>query len=308
MQDDNGISFFGALWNGLIWLFQNIAEAFYNFGYAVTHPQLWLGWSDKASIMRFVYYGGSVEFFFVVFTFVLVLTAIGMYFRSFMWLMVRGLEGFANTVGRFFAWAGLLMVLQQIIIVFMQRVFARPDLSFGFGIPVTLDVSWWSEELKLYNAMVVCLCATYTFVQGGHVRVDLIYSGLSHRGKRVVDMAGSLLFMMPVAVVTWLYGWYFLWRHLIVPNPSASDQLDRLLMKSRALRWNVETIGFSPNGFNGYFLFKILLITFAAMVFIHAVAFFYRSWLEFVEGESSAGKYLDKDTLGEGEEAYEGTH
>ncbi|MCE8519494.1 C4-dicarboxylate ABC transporter permease [Ruegeria pomeroyi] len=308
MQDDNGISFFGALWNGLIWLFQNIAEAFYNFGYAVTHPQLWLDWSDKASIMRFVYYGGSVEFFFVVFTFVLVLTAIGMYFRPFMWGMVRGLEGFANTVGRFFAWAGLLMVLQQIIIVFMQRVFARPDLSFGFGIPVTLDVSWWSEELKLYNAMVVCLCATYTFVQGGHVRVDLVYSGLSHRGKRVVDMAGSLLFMMPMAVVTWLYGWYFLWRHLIVPNPSASDQLDRLLMKSRALRWNVETIGFSPNGFNGYFLFKILLITFAAMVFIHAVAFFYRSWLEFVEGEGSAGKYLDKDSLGEGEEAYEGTH
>ncbi|AAV95820.1 hypothetical protein SPO2572 [Ruegeria pomeroyi DSS-3] len=231
-----------------------------------------------------------------------------MYFRPFMWGMVRLLEGFANTTGRFFAWAGLLMVLQQIIIVFMQRVFARPDLSFGFGIPVTLDVSWWSEELKLYNAMVVCLCATYTFVQGGHVRVDLIYSGLSHRGKRVVDMAGSLLFMMPMAVVTWLYGWYFLWRHLIVPNPSASDQLDRLLMKSRALRWNVETIGFSPNGFNGYFLFKILLVTFAAMVFIHAVAFFYRSWLEFVEGEGSAGKFLDKDSLGEGEEAYEGTH
>jgi len=308
MQDDNGLSFFGALWNGLIWLFQNIAEAFYNFGYAVTHPQLWLDWSDKASIMRFVYYGGSVEFFFVIFTFVLILTAIGMYFRPFMWGMVRLLEGFANTTGRFFAWAGLLMVLQQIIIVFMQRVFARPDLSFGFGIPVTLDVSWWSEELKLYNAMVVCLCATYTFVQGGHVRVDLIYSGLSHRGKRVVDMAGSLLFMMPMAVVTWLYGWYFLWRHLIVPNPSASDQLDRLLIKSRALRWNVETIGFSSNGFNGYFLFKILLVTFAAMVFIHAVAFFYRSWLEFVEGEGSAGKFLDKDSLGEGEEAYEGTH
>ncbi|NDW43707.1 TRAP transporter small permease subunit [Ruegeria sp. PrR005] len=308
MQEDNGISFFGALWNGLIWLVQNIAESFYNFGYAVTHPQLWLDWSDKEAVMRFVYYGGSVEFFFVVFTFVLILTAIGMFYRNFMWGMVRVLEGFANTVGRFFAWAGLLMVLQQIIIVFIQRVFARPDLSFGLGIPISFDVSWWSEELKLYNAMVVCLCATYTFVQGGHVRVDLIYSGISHRAKRVVDMFGSLFFMMPMAVVTWLYGWYFLWRHLIVPNPSASDQLDRLLMKSRAMRWNVETIGFSPNGFNGYFLFKILLVAFAAMIFIHAVAFFYRSWLEFVEGEGSVGKYLDKDTLGEGEEAYEGTH
>ncbi len=44
------------------------------------------------------------------------------------------------------------------------------------------------------------------------------------------------------------------------------------------------------------------------MVFIHAVAFFYRSFLEWREGEESENKYLDKDSLGEGEEAYEGTH
>ena len=67
--------------------------------------------------MRFVYYGGSVEFFFVVFTTFLIVTAIGMWKRNFMWAIVRGLEGFANTTGRFFAWAGLLMVLQQVIIV-----------------------------------------------------------------------------------------------------------------------------------------------------------------------------------------------
>jgi hypothetical protein len=105
--------------------------------------------------------------------------------------------------------------------------------------------------------------------------------------------------MMPAAVLTWMYGWYFLWRHLVVPNPSASDSLERLLQKSRALRWNVETIGFSPNGFNGYFLFKILLISYAALVFLHAIAFFYRSYLEWKEGEASEGKYLDKDVLGD---------
>ena len=65
---------------------------------------------------------------------------------------------------------------------------------------------------------------------------------------------------MPMAVITWMYGWYFLWRHLVVPKPSASDQLDQLLNKSRAFRWNVETIGFSPNGFNAYFLFKVLIV------------------------------------------------
>ena len=297
-----------ALGRGLVWLGENIALSFYNLGYAITHPALWLDWSDKQAIMRVVYYGGSVEFFFVVFTTFLVLTGVGLWRNGFLWGCVRALEGFANTVGRFAAWAGLIMVLQQIVIVFIQRIFARPDIVLGFGIPLQFDISWWGEELKLYNAMIVALCCTYTFVQGGHVRVDLIYAQVSHRAKRIIDMAGSLVFMMPMAVLIWMYGWFFLWRHLIVPKPSASDTVDRLLMKARALRWNVETIGFSPNGFNGYFLFKVLLVLFAGMVFLHAMAFFWRSYLEWKEGPESADKYLDRDTLGEGEEAYEGTH
>lgn len=294
--------------DGVVWIFQNIALAFYNLGFVITNPSLWLDWSDKQAIMRFVYYGGSVEFFFVVFTTFLIVTAIGMWKHNFMWAIVRGLEGFANTTGRFFAWAGLLMVLQQVIIVFMQRIFTRPDIVFGFGVPLQFDISWYAEELKFYNALVVALCASYTFVQGGHVRVDLVYAGVKYRTKKMIDMFGSLFFMLPAATLIWLYGWFFMWRHLIVPKPSASDQLERLLLKARALRWNVETIGFSPNGFSGYFLFKILLVAFAGMIFLHGIAFFYRSYLEWKEGPESEGKYLDKDSLGEGEEAYEGTH
>ncbi len=287
--------------DGLVWFFQNILMAFYNFGYAVTHPAMWLDWSNKEALMRFIYFGGSVEFFFVVFTAFLVVAVIGFARNQFMWGVVRGLEWFANTVGRFFAWAGLLMVLQQIVIVFAQRIFTQATISFGFGSSLEFDVSWWAEELKFYNALIVTLCATYTFVQGGHVRVDLVYSAVSYRTKKTIDMVGSLLFMMPAAVLTWMYGWYFMWRHLVVPKPSASDTLERLLLKSRALRWNVETIGFSPNGFNAYFLFKILLISFAGMVFLQAIAFFFRSYLERKEGEASENKYLDKDVLGDPE-------
>ncbi len=288
---------FGAMGEGVVLLVQNIAMAFYNFGYAVTHPSLWLDWSDKQAIMRFVYYGGSVEFFFVVFTAFLVLTGIGLWRNSVMWGTVRVLEAIGNTLGRAFAWAGLLMVLQQVVIVFMQRIFTRPDISFGFGIPLQFDISWWAEELKLYNALVVTLCLTYTFVQRGHVRVDLIYSAVSFRTKRIIDMFGSLFFMMPIAVMIWMYSWYFMWRHLIVPKPSASDALERLLTKSRALRWNVETIGFSPNGFTAYFLFKILLVAMCGLIFLQAVAFFYRSYLEWKEGEEAEDKYLDLDIL-----------
>ncbi len=287
--------------DGIVWFFTNIALAFYNFFYALTHPGLWLDWSNPEAVMRFIYYGGSVEFFFVVFTAFLILTIVGLWRNSIMWGAVRVLETFGNTVGRIAAWAGLLMVLQQIVIVFIQRIFTTAEIGVGFGIPFTKDISWWSEELKLYNAMVVCLCVSYTFIQGGHVRVDLVYSAISFRAKRVIDMLGSLFFMMPVAILTWMYGWYFLWRHLVVPKPSASEELDRLLMKARAFRWNVETIGFSPNGFNGYFLFKVLLVLFAALVFLQAIAFFYRSYLEWKEGPDSEDKYLDRDVLEEGE-------
>lgn len=310
------------MFDGILWALENIAMSFYNLGYAITHPGEWLawigGWANaegeraleiKQSLARFIYYGGSVELFFVIFTIFLVLTAIGFWKRNFLWGLVRGLEGLANGIGRFFAWAGLIMVLQQIMIVFLQRIFRVAEISIGpMGLGFTQDLSWFSEELKLYNAMIVALCVTYTFVQGGHVRVDLVYSAVSHRTKRIIDMFGSIFFMMPATVLTWMYAWFFLWRHLVTPNPNAGAALDRMMMQARALRWNVETIGFSPNGFNAYFLFKILLVSYCALVFIQAMAFFWRSYLELVEGEESVGKYLDKDSLGEGEEAYEGTH
>ncbi len=314
-QNDDGGTFHMGLveaWGGnaVGWFFANLIEAFYNLGYALLHPSEWLAWLPyingnmpeveiKESLMRFIYYGASVEFFFVVFAIFLVITIIGFISNRFMWGCVRVLEGFANGTGRLFAWAGLLMVLQQIVIIFMQRVFAVSEIGIGLGATFTKDVSWWSEELKFYNAMIVCMCVTYTFVQGGHVRVDLVYSAVSYRTKRLIDMIGSMLFMVPAAILTWLYGWFFLWRHLVVPNPSASDTLDRLITKARALRWNVETIGFSPNGFNAYFLFKVLLVTFTALVLLQAVAFFYRSFLEFKEGPESEGKFLDKDPIGD---------
>ena len=291
----------GTAMDAITSFFQNLAMGFFNFAYALVNPGLWLDWSNKESIMRFVYYGGSVEFFFVVLAIFIVVTAYGFWNNRFLWGVVRGLEGFANTIGRAAAWAGLLMVLQQIVIIFMQRIFTESQISIGLGTALTKDISWYAEELKLYNAMVVALCVSYTFVQGGHVRVDLIYSAVSHRTKRMIDMFGSLFFMIPAAVLTWMYGWYFLWRHLITPKPSASDTLERLMLKAKAVRWNVETIGFSPNGFNGYFLFKILLVAYAGLVFLHGVAFFYRSYLEWKEGPESEGKYLDRDKLGDEE-------
>ena len=286
----------------LLWVFSNFLSAFPNVFAALTQPTLWLDWvswekttEDKQSLMRFIYYGASIELFFALSITLIFYTVIAVFYRPLMWKTVTSLETVANTTGRFFSWAGLTMVLIQIVIIFIQRIFAVSEITIGFGLAFSFDVSWWSESLKLYNAMIVALCVTYTFVQGGHVRVDLVYSVVSYRTKRVIDMFGSIFFMLPAAILLWMYSWFFMWRHLIVPKPSASDTVEKLVMKARALRWNVETIGFSPNGFNAYFLFKMLILAYTGLIMIHAISFFYRSFLEWSEGEESEGKHLDLD-------------
>ena len=288
--------------NPLLWVFSNFLSAFPNVFAALTQPTLWLDWvswekttEDKQSLMRFIYYGASIELFFALSIILIFYTVIAVFYRPLMWKTVTSLETLANTTGRFFSWAGLTMVLIQIVIIFIQRIFAVSEITIGFGLAFSFDVSWWSESLKLYNAMIVALCVTYTFVQGGHVRVDLVYSVVSYRAKRVIDMFGSIFFMLPAAILLWMYSWFFMWRHLIVPKPSASDTVEKLVMKARALRWNVETIGFSPNGFNAYFLFKMLILAYTGLIMIHAISFFYRSFLEWSEGEESEGKHLDLD-------------
>ena len=283
------------LLSGILWFVQGLFYAVANLFTAISNPQLWLDWSDKQALMRFIYYGGSTELFFVFLLSFFIIVAAGWFSPRFMWGFVRMSEGLSNTVGRLIAWGGLIMVIQQVVIVFLQRIFARPDIVIGFGIPIEYGVSWFAEELKLYIATIICLCISYTFVQGGHVRVDLFYAPASFRKKKIIDMCGALFFMIPMAALMWLYSWFFMWRHLITPKVSASDKIELILRKAKVLKWNVETIGFSANGFSAYFLFKVLMVAMVAFIFLQAVSFFCRSLAEYREGEKSDGKFLDLD-------------
>ncbi|MFN3936667.1 MAG: TRAP transporter small permease subunit [Gemmobacter sp.] len=294
--------------DGLWWVVSGLANGLVNLVWALFNPGAWLDWSDRESFGRFIYYGASQEMFFSLFAVVLLLTVIGLVWKPFMWGGVRGLEGFANILGRFFAYAGLIMVLQQVMIVFLQRIFRVSSIEFGplsiFGynfLPGSqlfgFDLQWWAEGLKLYNAMVIVLCVSYTYVQGGHVRVDLFYANVRFRTKRVIDALGAVFFMMPMAAIIWIYAWFFMWRHLVTPNVSASERLDQIMRKANVMRWNVETIGPSPGGFNAYFLFKVLIVIFALLVFLQAIAVLWRAILEWREGPEAENRYLDKDVL-----------
>jgi TRAP-type mannitol/chloroaromatic compound transport system permease small subunit len=83
-------------------------------------------------------------------------------------------------------------------------------LRYGFDISNN-----WPLELQWYLfSAAVMLGASYTLKRNEHVRVDLIYSHLSDRGRLWVDLFGLICFLMPACL---LFSWLS-WTTLFYPS------------------------------------------------------------------------------------------
>jgi len=85
----------------------------------------------------------------------------------------------------------------------------------------SLDMSNnWPLELQWYLfAAAVMLGAAYTLKRNEHVRVDLIYSQLSDRGRIYIDLFGLICFLMPACI---LFAWLS-WTTLFYPSWLVSE-------------------------------------------------------------------------------------
>ena len=97
-----------------------------------------------------------------------------------------------TAIGRAVAWLALVIVLLQFALVVARYV-------FGFG-------SIWLTETVVYaNAALFLLAAAWTLRAGGHVRVDVFYAQASARRRALIDLAGSVVLLLPFALVLlWL--------------------------------------------------------------------------------------------------------
>gem|GEM_PF-6365194 len=66
------------------------------------------------------------------------------------------------------------------------------------------------EELAwhFYSAIFL-LGLSYALKAGAHVRVDLIFEGLSARTRAYIDLGGCLVFLLPLCAVVMVSGWHF---------------------------------------------------------------------------------------------------
>lgn len=216
--------------------------------------------------------GQSLEFLFMMLALVLIIFVISLISRRFLRATVLGLESFNRTVGHAASWFVLLLMFQQVLIIIMGQVFRGNELLFApFGMQLSEnELQWLSGQLKFYNAILIAIASAYTFIEGGHVRVDLVYGNLGYKAQRFMDFLGSIIFMLPTTILIWWFAWPIALNSAFSQRPLNifSDKASW-----RGFKW--ESSGTAE--FTWVWAFKAIILVFAALLFIQAVAFMLRN-------------------------------
>lgn len=103
------------------------------------------------------------------------------------------------------------------IMILLSCIVSASNALMRYGLDISNN---WPLELQWYLfAGAVMLGSSYTLKRNEHVRVDLIYSQLSNRGRIWIDLFGLLLFLMPACILfTWLS-----WTTLFYPSWLVSE-------------------------------------------------------------------------------------
>jgi TRAP-type mannitol/chloroaromatic compound transport system permease small subunit len=116
--------------------------------------------------------------------------------------ILRGLDRFSLLWGHGVAWLSLLLVLTTSLIVLLRY-------AFGFG-------SIALQESQLYlHASLFMLGIAYTLRCDEHVRVDIFYRQMTPKRQALVDLTGTLLFLLPLCVLLLWTCWEYVevsWR------------------------------------------------------------------------------------------------
>ena len=97
----------------------------------------------------------------------------------------------------------------------------------------------WLELQWYMFAVIVMFGASYTLQKNEHVRVDVVYMGLSERKQIWVDILGGIFFLMPACVLLGWLAWPFFMQ--------SWDQNEMSSNAGGLLRWPVKLI--LPVGF-----------------------------------------------------------
>ena len=111
-------------------------------------------------------------------------------------------------IGRLAAWLVLFMTLMQFIVVIMRYVFSYGSIQM-------------QESIWYMHGLLFMLGAAYTLVKDGHVRLDVFYRDARERTKAWINLAGSVIILLPFCIVNFDNVWIFVSNSWAVREGSA---------------------------------------------------------------------------------------
>ena len=109
-------------------------------------------------------------------------------------------------ITRFSIWIGYICGI--LLLLLIANVFYDVVARYVFN---SVSIGMQEMEWHLYASMFL-LGVSYAISTEGHVRVDLIYERLSQRRRAIIDLTGSLVLLLPFALMVFWYGIDFTWQ------------------------------------------------------------------------------------------------
>ncbi len=103
----------------------------------------------------------------------------------------RGFDKFADFIGTITAIAMVLMILNVFYDVVMRYFFRTGSIAMQ-------EMEW-----HLFS-VIILLGVAYTLKEDGHVRVDVLYDRFKPKKKAMINMIGSVIFILPIALLVGL--------------------------------------------------------------------------------------------------------
>lgn len=151
------------------------------------------------------------------------------------------IDGLNEWIGRGVAWCTLAMVLVTFAIVVLRYVFDIGSIAM-------------QESITYFHAAVFMLGAAYALKAEAHVRVDIFYHRWNARRRALVNLAGTLVFLFPVAALLFI------------------TSLDYV-----AASWSVLEASREPGGLPWVYLLKTVIPVTAVLIALQGLALVLRS-------------------------------
>jgi TRAP-type mannitol/chloroaromatic compound transport system permease small subunit len=162
--------------------------------------------------------------------------------------LARWIDRLSELSGRALAWLTLAMVLVTFGVVILRYFFHTGSIAL-------------QESVTYLHAAVFMLGAAYTLKHDGHVRVDILYRDLSQRGQAWVNLAGTLVFLLPVCVFIVVASWKYV-----------------------AVSWSIREGSPEAGGLNAVFLLKTVIPLMAILLLLQGISLGLHSLLQLARG------------------------